>query len=75
MLAGTAPDKSKTTLELPEGATVKQALLKYAQMYPAPYNINDMKGTIILRNDSPAKFIHKLMDNDRLVVFKPLLGG
>ena len=74
-LVGAAVFRRQVKIELPEGATVLDALSAYAQKYNAADILENKAGTAVVVNGARGTFQKVLKEDDRVRVFKPRIRG
>ena len=74
-LVGAAVFRRQVKIELPEGATVLDALSAYAQKYNATGILENKAGTAVVINGTRGTFQRILREDDRVRVFKPRIRG
>ena len=74
-ISGVERKKGKVTIEVPNGATVKEALKQYEKEYNIPFAVLNEKELVIIVNQTPAKPDDVLADKDSIKIFEPLTGG
>ena len=74
-LVNAAVFRQKVTIELPEGATVLDALSTYAKKYNAAGILENRAGTAVVVNGARGTFQQVLREEDRVRVFKPRIRG
>ena len=74
-LVGAAVFRRQVKIELPEGATVLDALSAYAQKYNAVGILENKAGTAVVINGTRGTFQRILREDDRVRVFKPRIRG
>lgn len=74
-LVNVAVFRRKVKIELPEGATVLDALSAYAQKYNAAGILENKVGTAVVVNGARGTFRQVLGEEDRVRIFKPRIRG
>lgn len=74
-LVNAAVFRRQVKIELPEGATVSDALSAYAQKYNAAGILENKAGTAVVVNGARGTFQQVLREKDRVRVFKPRIRG
>lgn len=74
-LVGATVFRRQVKIELPEGATVLDALSAYAQKYNAAGILENKAGTAVVINGTRGTFQRILREDDRVRVFKPRIRG
>ena len=74
-LVGASVFRRQVKIELPEGATVLDALSVYAQKYNASGILENRAGTAVVVNGMRGTFQRVLREDDRVRIFKPRIRG
>ena len=74
-IPGILPLRREVEIEVPEKATVEDALEIYAQEYKNGNTLGRLGGISILVNDARGSYNQELKENDRVKIFKALIRG